>query len=93
MKKIRSLARRICVKTESKGFCFHADQRQKQNHKEDNLLALHQELFPLEEGIGLTLNQGGKYSFSEHEEESNVSSSSFTTNAFEKKTGRFISGE
>ena len=30
----------------------------KQNHKEENLLALHQESFPLEEGIGLTLNQG-----------------------------------
>ena len=36
---------------------LHADQKQKQNHKEENLLALHQESFPLE-GIGLTLNQG-----------------------------------
>ena len=37
---------------------LHADQRQKQNHKEENLLAFHQESFPLEEGIGLTLHQG-----------------------------------
>ena len=37
---------------------MHADQRQKQNHKEENLPALHQESFPLGEGIGLTLNQG-----------------------------------
>ena len=37
---------------------MHADQKPKQNHKEENLPALHQELFPLKEGIGLTLNQG-----------------------------------
>ena len=37
---------------------LHADQRPKQNHKEEDLLALHQELFPLKEGIGLILNQG-----------------------------------
>ena len=35
-----------------------ADQRQKQNHKEENLLALHQESFPWKEGIGSTLKQG-----------------------------------
>ena len=37
---------------------LHADQRQKQNHEEENLLALHQESFPLKEGIGSILNQG-----------------------------------
>ena len=37
---------------------LYADQRQKQNHKEENLLALHQESFPWKEGIGLILNQG-----------------------------------
>ena len=37
---------------------LHADRRQKQNHKEKNLLALHLESFPVEEGIGLTLDQG-----------------------------------
>ena len=37
---------------------LHADRRQKQNHKEENLLALHQESFPWKEGIGLILNQG-----------------------------------
>ena len=37
---------------------LHADRRQKQNHKEENLLALHQESFPLKEGIGSILNQG-----------------------------------
>ena len=37
---------------------LHADQRQKQNHKEENLLALHQESFPWKGGIGLILSQG-----------------------------------
>ena len=37
---------------------LHTDQRQKQNHKEENLLALHQESFPLKEGMGSILNQG-----------------------------------
>ena len=37
---------------------LHADQRLKQNPKEENLLALHQESFPWKEGIGLILNQG-----------------------------------
>ena len=32
--------------------------RQKQNRKEENLPALHQESFPWKEGIGLMLNQG-----------------------------------
>ena len=45
---------------------LHADQRQKQNRKEENLPALHQEWFLLGEGIGLTLKQG-KYSFSDYE--------------------------
>ena len=43
---------------------LQADQRQKQNHKEENLLALHRESFPLEEGIGLMLHNQlptGKY--------------------------------
>ena len=37
---------------------LHADQGPKQNHTEENLLALHRESFPLKEGIGSTLNQG-----------------------------------
>ena len=37
---------------------LHADRRQKQNHKEENLLALHRESFSLKEGIGSILNQG-----------------------------------
>ena len=37
---------------------LHADQRQKQNHKEENLPALHRESFPLKEGIELISNQG-----------------------------------
>ena len=35
---------------------LYADQRQKQNHKEENLLALHQESFPWKEEIGSILN-------------------------------------
>ena len=35
---------------------LHADPRPKQNHKDENLLALHQEQFQLE--LGLMLNQG-----------------------------------
>ena len=31
--------------------------KQKQNHREEDLLALHQESFPLKEGIGSILNQ------------------------------------
>ena len=34
-----------------------ACRRQKQNHKEENLLAPHRESFPLKEGIGSILNQ------------------------------------
>ena len=45
---------------------LYADQRQKQNHKEENLLALHQESFPWKEGIGAILNQGN-ISLSEYE--------------------------
>ena len=45
---------------------LHADRRQKQNHKEENLLALHQESFPLKEGIGSILNPG-IHSLSEYE--------------------------
>ena len=37
---------------------LYADQMQKQNHKEENLLALHHESFPWKEGLGLILNQG-----------------------------------
>ena len=36
---------------------LRADQKPKQNHQEENLLALHQESFPLKEGIGSILNQ------------------------------------
>ena len=43
-----------------------ARQRPKQNHKEKNLLSLHQELFRWTEGTGLTLNQG-KHSLSAYE--------------------------
>ena len=64
---------------------LYADRRQKQNHKEENLLALHQELFPLKEGIGLILNQI---------EESNVSSSSFTTSTpRRRRSGSFLENE
>ena len=41
---------------------LHADQRQKQNHKEENLLSRHQELFWWTEGIGLISNQGNSLS-------------------------------
>ena len=41
---------------------FECRSNAKANHKVENLLALHQELFPLEEGIGLTLNQGNNLS-------------------------------
>ena len=37
---------------------LHADQRLKQNHKEENLPALHQEQSPLGREHGLMLNQG-----------------------------------
>ena len=37
---------------------FHADQRQKQNSKEENLLFIHRESFPLKERIESILNQG-----------------------------------
>ena len=36
---------------------LHADRKQKQNHTDENLPALHQEWSLLGEGIGLTLNQ------------------------------------
>ena len=36
---------------------FHADQRLKQNHKEENLPALHQEQFLLGREFGSMLNQ------------------------------------
>ena len=41
---------------------LHADQRPKQNHKEDNLPALHQEQFLLGRELGLMLNQGNSFS-------------------------------
>ena len=37
---------------------LHADQRLKQNHKEENLPALPQEQFLLGRELGLMLNQG-----------------------------------
>ena len=40
----------------------HADQRLKQNHKEQNLPALHQEQFLLGRELGLMLNQGNIHS-------------------------------
>ena len=51
--------------TGCKRFC-DAKQRQKQNHKEENLLALHQKSFQWKEGIGLDI-EPGKYSLSEYE--------------------------
>ena len=45
---------------------LHADRRQKHNHEEENLLALHRESFPLKEGVGSILKKG-KYSFSEYD--------------------------
>ena len=43
-------------KLSAKDFACH--RRQKQNHEEENLLALHRESFPLKEGIGSISNQG-----------------------------------
>ena len=37
---------------------LHVDRRQKQNHKEENLLTLHRESFSLKKGIGSILSQG-----------------------------------
>ena len=37
---------------------WHADQRLKQNHKEENLPAFHQEQFLMGRELGLMLNQG-----------------------------------
>ena len=45
---------------------LHADQRPKQNHKEENLLALHQETVPIEERIWTDV-EPGKYLFSDYE--------------------------
>ena len=44
---------------------LHADQRPKQNHREEDLPALPQEQFLLERGLGLI--EPGKYSFSDYE--------------------------
>ena len=46
------------LKLSAKDLWTSRRQKQKQNHKEENLLTLHQESFPLKEGIGSTLNQG-----------------------------------
>ena len=40
---------------------LHADRRQKQNHQEENWLTLHQESFPLQEGIGSIDIHGQKF--------------------------------
>ena len=45
---------------------LHADQRQKQNHREENLPALPQEQFLLGKELGPMLNHG-KYSLSDYE--------------------------
>ena len=70
------------------------DRRTKQNHKEENLLALHQELFPLKEGIGLILKQGNIL-LSEYEvsKKSNIFFYVIHNKCIEKKTERFNSGE
>ena len=73
---------------------LHADQRQNQNHKEGNLLAIHQGSFRWTQGIGLILNQGNILSLCVRSfEESNSSSSSFSAKYIEKRMERFISGE
>ena len=59
---------------------LHADQRQKQNRKEGNLLTIHRVSFRWTLGVGLILNQGIILSLCARGfEESNPSSSSFST--------------
>ena len=69
------------------------DERQKQNHKEGNVLALHQESFPLKEGMGSILNQGNSLSAYEVFEESDSSSSSFTETTSRRWSGSFLEKE
>ena len=65
---------------------LHAEQRQKQNYKDYNLLALHQESFPLNKKKWIDI-EPGKYSLSEYEVSKKV------IHYIEKKMERFISGE
>ena len=66
------------LQTECEGFCMPI-KRQKENHKEKNLLILHQKSFRWTKGIGLILNWGNILSLCVRSfEESNSSSLSFS---------------
>ena len=74
---------------------LHADQRQKQNLKEVNLLAIHQGSFRWTQGIGLILNQGNILSLCVRSfEESNSSSSSFSASTSRRGwSGSFLENQ
>ena len=73
---------------------FACRSKQKQNHKEENLPALHQESFPLKEGIGLILNHGIFFLCVRSFEESDSSSSSFTeSTSRRRRSGSFLQNE
>ena len=73
---------------------LHTDQRQKQNHKEENLLALHQESFPLKGGIGLMLNQGNILSPIMKFQRKSSSSSSFSASSSRRGwSGSFLENQ
>ena len=69
------------------------DQRRKQNHKEKNLLALHQESFLWKAGNGLILNQGNILSLSTKFRRKWFIFFVIHRKYIEKKMERFISGE
>ena len=71
-----------------------ADRRPKQNHKEENLLALYQELFSLKEELDWYWTREIFFLRAWGIEESNFSSTSFTTNASRRRrSGSFLENE
>ena len=72
---------------------FHADRRPKQNHKEENLLADHQESFLLGRELGLMLNQGNILSPNVRYRRKYRFFFVIHNKRIEKKTERFTSGE
>ena len=72
---------------------LHADQKPKQNHKEENLPALHQEQFLLGKEFGLMLNQGIFNLRLWHIEEIDSSSSSWKTSTSRRWWSGWIPGE